>query len=854
MTVTAAMERLTFDGLEFNDDTLLGLRALDAPAPRQRADWVGSADSEHQALFRDPLYENRTITCRVGVAPQSTMDAALDQLGLIRDKLAEASKLDDGLTLVWRPANSTRSVTFDVLAGEIVDMPIDWENGWLVQAPTVTIVMTAKPYWRGVEFASVTDPFSSNTITDYTFDAGAAGNVSITGGVMDAAANLTTENRLYHSASPYSVTDSQETVKHTLGTTLTSYKAGVILKRIDASNYLEAYVDDTGAASRLRIDQVVATARTNLVSAALTRMTISTSYWVRARINGNVVIAEHWTAAPTATTSATTTTTATLAGAGATALGFGVQGRAGLVWTPQQTAAALDDLEIAPHVTYSGTAPITELELPNVPGDVAGTVRLVVTNRSGTDPLRYVEWGEEQRGYTPASPAPLVVDSDSLVTSGFSGAQTTRAGAYDPNAAGNSIIRATLYTQPTVVCGTGTLAHVGRYRVSARGYASGSTVRVRLSSRAGEGGYLSNAWTAPVASGAYAKFSLGVIDIPAAVTGSQAWDGRIEAYSTDESAPTVDIDYIELMPESEGRGISRAQVPAVSGILVGSDDFTGTTAAANLNTRAAPIGGTWATSGAATDFVFSDGDIAFPSEEHVVRAAAGTRYAILGATNYTDVTVQSEISPYHSGHIVARWTDSSNYLVGRAVNTPAFAIAKLVAGVETVLATQALTASISRLVMTVDSAGQITLVGYSATDTEVNRVTATDSALAAGGTLATGKPGFLETGSSGPDPAGYDSFRVITPPTEIPAAYAGRRLEVRSDTTLREASAGGTWGREQSYRGARPLAPAEGTVGRTARLAFQGNTTDLTVGPYTTVTASYAVQAIYTPRGLAVPR
>jgi len=118
---------------------------------------------------------------------------------------------------------------------------------------------------------------------------------------------------------------------------------------------------------------------------------------------------------------------------------------------------------------------------------------LKITNGAAV-PLRFVEWGAEYRFYDPADPWPLILDSDSLVTSGFSGTQTTLAGAYDPNATGNSIITSLVLGQPQAICGTGVQPHVGTFRVKARVNSGpgGCDAYFRLAWRAGDGSYTTN--------------------------------------------------------------------------------------------------------------------------------------------------------------------------------------------------------------------------------------------------------------------------------------------------------------------------------------------------------------------------
>lgn len=177
-------EALTIDGLAVNDGVTFGMELFSAPVPRQRQEWIGAADSEAQLLVRNPLHENRKITAKISVIQQATMDLAHDKLLLILDKLQKASKYQDGVAVTWAPATGTRTATFDMLAGEIVDLPVDWESGYLAKAPTLTIEMTCKPYWRGTEVltstASSSSPFVTLEVANVTGDVPALGRLIVT--------------------------------------------------------------------------------------------------------------------------------------------------------------------------------------------------------------------------------------------------------------------------------------------------------------------------------------------------------------------------------------------------------------------------------------------------------------------------------------------------------------------------------------------------------------------------------------------------------------------------------------------------------------------------------------------------
>jgi hypothetical protein len=182
----ASEEAFTLDGLALNDGTTFAIDAskgVDMTPPKKRTEWIGAADSEAQLLVRDPFYENRTVTIPIVVVQQSTMDLAHDKIALIIDKLQKASKYADGVALTWTPSTGTRTVTFDVLAGEIVGLPVNEDDGWLSKAPELSITLTCKPYWRGTETltstASSSTPFVTQTVTN-TGDVPGLGRLIVT--------------------------------------------------------------------------------------------------------------------------------------------------------------------------------------------------------------------------------------------------------------------------------------------------------------------------------------------------------------------------------------------------------------------------------------------------------------------------------------------------------------------------------------------------------------------------------------------------------------------------------------------------------------------------------------------------
>lgn len=521
--------------------------------------------------------------------------------------------------------------------------------------------------------------------------------------------------------------------------------------------------------------------------------------------------------------------------------------------------------EVLAGTTSASTLPLATLELTSVAGDVQAEGRLVVTD-AATQSRRLIRWGLESRFYPTSSPPGLILDSDSLVTSGFAGTGTTRTGAYDPGAAGNSVIRGTLALQPIAVCGTGVQTHIGTFHVFARVWSTAATAGaityVRLTWQDGEGPVRSNSWRPTVLNAAWTEIDLGIITTSTAIAGTQKWLGRIDAYST-VVGETLDVDYIYLIPAQEGYGEARGIYSYTAGVQVARDEFTGRAAATALNTLVAPSGGTWATSGVATDFVAADAPLS--TDETMSRSVATTeasaRYAILGATNYTDVEIGvSHYRPaawYYESSIRARYVDINNWL-RFTLGIFGVSLQAFVAGAQVAQASAGFQPASStwyglRLVVYASGTAIGSLLDSSGA--VIMTLQLQHSSLATGGALATGKPGFSDQNLL---PGGgvryYDNFYVATPAPEAVTLYSGRTATIASTYAQRQDSTGTYSGDVPGYRGSRFFVPPAGTRSRKARIAAMARRNDIVVAQDDQIADSTTIQAYVTPRYINVPR
>jgi hypothetical protein len=507
----------------------------------------------------------------------------------------------------------------------------------------------------------------------------------------------------------------------------------------------------------------------------------------------------------------------------------------------------------------------------SIPGDGLAEARLVVDDDQGADQWWFT-YGVQSRNYDSSNDAKLFYEAEgrtrlaSATTTGTSGASASIA-VRSPSLSPNYL--AILSTQATG--GGNHLTHVGEFRAYARVQTpSANTGAVSVALEWGLGDfrdYTRNASTTfPVDEydGTWRLVDLGLINVPQIATGTQRWEGRVLAAST-VAGDVIDVDYLFLVPTAEGSATVVAS-PTLSTptSLTMRDEFD--QAAGALNTKTAAVGGTWATANASG---IGTGAFAVTASHTAARSPNGDssaspgQYAILGSSTLTDVVVQADsaISLGASGGaataaVVARYTDTSNLVragitaSGTAGNvTFTFFVEKRVAGVATFLGTA--TAGVSpdsitgTLKLVIDAGGRFALVSGNATV-----VVGQDSALATGGTLASGKCGIAASGTASTATCTFDNF-LAAPVVSDAAVFASQSAEMRHNVYIREDSTGTFWV-EKTIEGDYPALPPSGLEGRTLRVIVKLCRNDPATMPDSAID-DLSAQLFVTPRGLLLP-
>jgi hypothetical protein len=496
------------------------------------------------------------------------------------------------------------------------------------------------------------------------------------------------------------------------------------------------------------------------------------------------------------------------------------------------------------------TLPVLIFTETGILGDVPGLGRLVVDNDSSVAQW-WLTWGIESRYYSSSANAALFYEAEGRTALGGSAiASVADASPLSPGT--NNVIRNTdlltvyqaiLSTQATG--GGAHLSHIGIFRVYLRAKAStANTGNVTVAWEWGEGDFLRSTQQnetvlSPPAAATWRMLDMGLVTLRAVASGTQKWEGRVIAKST-VTGDEIDLDYLMLVPVAEGSGVASAVNRDVTPSSYSArDQFVGTTSGNALNARVAPTGGTWATSGDATDYAFAD-TFAGETYENVSRTTGTVtngRYAILGSTNYTDTRLEARVSRTGtptSGQqltmgLIARWTDSSNYIRAQVMVPSDQALSTLeirmiLAGASTTLASTLIpytfgttSSNLANLLrLTVLASGLVTAEFWNPDQTAVvASCSAQYGTLSTGGTLATGKPGLFDFSSSAHE-RHYSDFFLSVPAADA-ALFGSQSLEVRHDRVVREDSAGAIWSTVSSYAGDYLQVPPAGAEARTLR-------------------------------------
>lgn len=539
------------------------------------------------------------------------------------------------------------------------------------------------------------------------------------------------------------------------------------------------------------------------------------------------------------------------------------------------------EITLADHATTGATsqAELIFTETGPILGDWPARVRIVVDEDEGAD-QRGLIWGIRSEHYDSSSTAALAYEAEDLTLLDES-ALATLAGA--SGGASNNVVRNQALQQDwtgilsTDIDDVGPMTHQGTYRVWAR--VRSPTVdgpMVRLVWDIGDMVQpVENPGVSVPGAGQF-MLNLGEVRLDPAPIGTHRWRGYIQGQQGTRGGANVSIDKIWIVPADEAYGVLRAPATQVSGLVefVARDDFTGTTSGGNLNARTPPLGTAWATSGATGDFTFCDaGGAVTNSGEAVMRTAASSsiRWGILGASETTMRVGMLSGMGYDATHVfsaavqrgvVARWTDASNNVrlqVGSDGTSVIAKVVKTIGGTETVLTSTTTGFTPTSLVDATEFAISVSDLGsvyatIQSSSLGLVELSATDAALATGGSLASGKGGIFDAGDgTNTTYRWYDRVEVTALPPSPAVMYDGQGCEIRTDGVYRKTISGDSAGPVAVVTGDLPRLPPSGSEDRPVQVFVKGSRGDLGELQDLATTDKISARVYYRPSYIFTP-
>lgn len=510
-----------------------------------------------------------------------------------------------------------------------------------------------------------------------------------------------------------------------------------------------------------------------------------------------------------------------------------------------------------------------------VGGDVPALGRLVVTEEQAADQDTLL-WGLQCRNYSSSVDAELFYEAETRTLLGGSELkELAGASGTTTNTAFNGLLFPTfqpiLSTQKT---GAGNhLAHVGTYRVFARlNRPESNTGKVSVALQWVQGDFElattnpEKTWAANELEGAFTMTDLGLVHIAKAPTGTQRWEGRVLAKSTNPG-DDIYVDCLYLFPVDEGYGALKTQPSVASLTTVSAHDEFNQTAGALDTPKAMPVGGNWSL----VNKIGAEGWAVNATSKSAERAkisdatlAAGS-YGIAGTTSIPNAQVSAIFSSpvLVNGEsqlgLVDRYASTTSWFkavltaesLGGAGQAVVLEIKKNVAGVETAVKSVRVLEGVSsfanlQVTLTILSSGRWkaecngqVLEGY-------------DPVLATGGTLATGKAGIYDVWvSSKACSRTADNFQLLTGTADA-AVYASKTIEVRSDSVQRQDSTGTVTSPRPDYKGTYMRMPPARREARTVRTIVKLSRGEIDSLPDSAIDdASFKIS--WQARGLVLP-
>lgn len=513
----------------------------------------------------------------------------------------------------------------------------------------------------------------------------------------------------------------------------------------------------------------------------------------------------------------------------------------------------------------SGAEP-NQVIFVKVGGDVPAEGVLAATDKA-TQARRLLELGQDVVASSAGNPSLLLKAITDLTVTGFGGAEAEKAGSYS-----SKVVKASLSAVPFVMCSTGSIKHIGSYRIKIRGLAEASGVSFRMSYRTGGGVYTYRPWVQAPVNGEWCELDLSEASFEEVSKGEQISEVRIEGKST-SGVQIGYVDYAEFV-QTYRYGLALAPFKSLTPTtFLARDDFS--QAAGNLTGKVLLSGQTWTVLAGSDAVDFSVTILKFLGRNEKNDANINTgRYVTAGTTNYTDIgarvgvafedTSSGSGSPVAIAGVIVRCVDINNWL-GAVIYDDGSGVLraelrKRAGGTLSVVKSVVFTPGTYRGgVVQVEANSQgVWILSFSSLTSSLTSFTSMveiergyDSALATGGALATGKIGLVHanTAASGRGVFG-DEFAAWVPSTNR-VCESGRSVELRSNEVEKIDTTNKYWSRVPFYRGGYFFLDPEGDAGVYNRLNVKMRRLNTVQESSPNVTDKHAIEVLARERFLA---
>jgi hypothetical protein len=147
--MTSGLEKITLNGVDFNDQVKLAMEALTFTPAQAKPKFVENPNADGALLVEEPQYTPAYFDMLVRVLPTKEIDTALAIVGEVLDALTACARTDGGSLADWTPSNSVQPYEAYALLGELLELPTTPNGdlaGWFIASPVLKIKLTCRPF------------------------------------------------------------------------------------------------------------------------------------------------------------------------------------------------------------------------------------------------------------------------------------------------------------------------------------------------------------------------------------------------------------------------------------------------------------------------------------------------------------------------------------------------------------------------------------------------------------------------------------------------------------------------------------------------------------------------------------